>query len=73
MTLNVLSKTGDFVANYNFVYGYLQGDFDMNGKSKYDNPDDDKNMLFYQVLFYPLNANYISNFNFITEQVPPRK
>ncbi len=62
----------DFVANYNFVHGYLQGDYDLNGKSKYDNPDDDKNMLFYQVLFYPLNTNYTSNFNFITEQVPPK-
>ncbi|MBK8622860.1 MAG: Ig-like domain-containing protein [Saprospiraceae bacterium] len=62
----------DYVANYNFVHGYLQGDYDLNGKSKYDNPDDDKNMLFYQVLFYPLNANYTSNFNFITEQVPPK-
>ena len=62
----------DFVANYNFVHGYLQGDYDLNGKSKYDNPDDDKNMLFYQVLFHPLNTNYTSNFNFITEQVPPK-
>lgn len=71
----VLSYPGnvEFMANYNFVYGYLQGDFDLNGKSKYDNPDDDKNMLFYQVLFHPLNVNFISNFNFITEQVPPRK
>ncbi|MFZ1702738.1 MAG: Ig-like domain-containing protein, partial [Saprospiraceae bacterium] len=60
----------EFMANFNFVYGYLQGDFDLNGKAKYDNPDDDKNMLFYQVLFHPLNYNFISNFNFIIQQVP---
>ncbi len=63
----------EFIANYNFTYGYHQGDYNLNGKTKYDNPDDDKNMLFYQVLFHPLNTNYISNFNFIIEQVPPKK
>ncbi|MBK8622946.1 MAG: Ig-like domain-containing protein [Saprospiraceae bacterium] len=63
----------EFIANYNFAYGYHQGDFNLNGKTKYDNPDDDKNMLFYQVLFHPLNTNYISNFNFIIEQVPAKK
>lgn len=60
----------EFMANYNFSYGYLQGDIDLNSKSKYDNPDDDKNVLFYQVLFHPLNGSFISNFNFIREQVP---
>lgn len=60
----------DFVANYNFSYGYVQGDIDMNSKVKYDNPNDDKNILFYQVLFHPLNVNFISNFNFISAQVP---
>jgi uncharacterized protein YjdB len=63
----------EFIANYNFAYGYHQGDYNLNGKTKYDNPDDDKNMLFYQVLFHPLNTNYISNFNFIIEQVPAKK
>ncbi|MBK6783589.1 MAG: hypothetical protein IPG79_07405 [Saprospiraceae bacterium] len=61
----------EYIANYNFTYGYLQGDYNLNGKTKYDNPDDDKNMLFYQVLFYPLNTNYMANFDFILEQVPP--
>jgi uncharacterized protein YjdB len=61
----------EYIANYNFTYGYLQGDYNLNGKTKYDNPDDDKNMLFYQVLFYPLNVNYMANFDFIIEQIPP--
>lgn len=37
---------------------------------EYDNPNDDKNMLVAQVLFYPLNANFISNLDFIIEQLP---
>jgi hypothetical protein len=71
----VLSYTSnaEFMANYNFSYGYLQGDYDLNSKSKYDNPDDDKNMLFYQVLFHPLNESFISNFNFIRQQIPDRR
>ena len=66
----VYPTNGDFLANYNFSYGYVQGDIDMNGKVKYDNPNDDKNILFYQILFHPLNVNFISNFNFISQQVP---
>jgi hypothetical protein len=42
----------------------------MNGKSKYDNPDDDKNLLFGQILLYPLNGGLLSNFNFFIEQIP---
>jgi hypothetical protein len=52
------SNTG-FTSNFDFGYGYLQGDFDMNGKAKFDNPDDDKNMLYGQLLFYPLNASVV--------------
>lgn len=63
----------NFVANFNFSYGYFQGDYNMNGKIKYDNPDDDKNYLFYQILFHPLNTNYISNFNGIIHQLPPSR
>ena len=59
-------------ANFDFAYGYLLGDFDMNGKIKFDNPNDDKNMMYVQLLFYPLNLNqgYIANFDFFIEQLP---
>jgi hypothetical protein len=50
--------------------GYFQGDFDLNSKAKFDNPSDDKNMLFSQVLFYPQNEFIIANYNFIIEQLP---
>lgn len=57
--------------NYDFAIGYLPGDFDMNSKAKFDNPNDDKNMLYLQVLFYPLNAPaYLSNYDFLIEQLP---
>ena len=56
--------------NYDFAYGYLQGDFDMNGKAKFDNPNDDKNMLYSQLLLYPLNTGLLSNFDFLIEQLP---
>ncbi len=57
-------------SNFDFGYGYLQGDFDMNGKAKFDNPNDDKNMLYGQLLFYPLNAQLLSNFDHFREQLP---
>lgn len=60
----------NFFTNYDFAYGYHIGDLDMNGKSKYDNPNDDKNMLFGQILFYPLNSQFLSNFDFFIEQIP---
>jgi uncharacterized protein YjdB len=63
------SNTG-FTSNFDFGYGYLQGDFDMNGKAKFDNPDDDKNMLYGQLLFYALNASLLSNFDHFIEQLP---
>jgi uncharacterized protein YjdB len=63
---------GNFNANFDFAYGYMLGDFDMNGKSKFDNPNDDKNMMYIQLLFYPLNINqgFIANFDFFIEQLP---
>ena len=56
-----------------FTLGYYTGDFDMNAKAKYENPNDDKNYLFAQLLFYPLNTTFISNFDFFIEQVPVSK
>ena len=41
----------------------------MDGKIKFDNPDDDKNLFYAQMLFYPLNTQYLSNFDFFIQQV----
>ncbi|MDF1698560.1 MAG: Ig-like domain-containing protein [Saprospiraceae bacterium] len=60
----------NFFTNFDFAFGYQDGDYDMNSKSKYDNPNDDKNMLYGQLLFYPLNAQFLSNFDFFIEQIP---
>ncbi len=68
---NVFGYGGtNFYTNFDFAYGYQTGDYDMNSKSKFDNPNDDKNYLFGQLLFYPLNADFRSNFDFFVEQVP---
>ncbi len=58
-----------FTSNFDFGYGYLKGDFDMNGKAKFDNPNDDKNMLYGQLLFYPLNTQLLSNYDHFREQL----
>ncbi|MGB4841253.1 MAG: Ig-like domain-containing protein [Saprospiraceae bacterium] len=68
-TVSTPSNTG-FTSNFDFAYGYLQGDFDMNSKAKFDNPNDDKNMLYGQLLFYPLNTLLLSNFDHFREQLP---
>ena len=60
----------NFFTNFDFAFGYNDGDFDLNSKTKFDNPNDDKNMLFGQSLFYPLNSQFLSNFDFFIEQVP---
>ena len=67
---DVLFSSPLYLINYDFAIGYYTGDFDMNSKAKYENPNDDKNHLFGQVLFYPLNLNFVSNFDFFIEQVP---
>ena len=45
-------------------------DFDMNGKTKFDNPDDDRNALLIQVVLYPQNAENLTNFAHLIEQLP---
>jgi len=60
----------NFYTNFDFAFGYQQGDYDLNSKAKFDNPNDDKNYLFGQLLFYPLNAEFRSNFDFFIEQIP---
>jgi hypothetical protein len=45
--------------------------WDMDGKAKFDNPNDDRNLLFNGILTYPLNEGYLSNFNFFIQNVVP--
>jgi len=66
---DVLFTSPEFLINYNGTIGYYLGDYDMNSKVKYTNPNDDKNYIFGQLILYPLNSLYISNFNFLIEQV----
>ena len=57
-------------SNFNFAYGYYQGDYNLDGKIKFDNPADDKNMLYAQIIFYPLNFEYLTNFDFFWSKYP---
>jgi len=60
----------NYFTNYHFAFGYHKGDFDMNSKVRYDNPNDDKNMLYGTLLFYQLNSFFQSKFDFFIEQIP---
>jgi len=53
--------------NFTNVYGYYQGDLDMNGQVKYS---DDSNLLFQTIQLYPLNTQGEVNFDFIIAQLP---
>ncbi|MDF1694812.1 MAG: Ig-like domain-containing protein [Saprospiraceae bacterium] len=68
--IDVLFTSPSFLINYDQAYGYLTGDFNMNSKSKYTNPSDDLNYLFSQILLYPLNSSFLSNYNSLIEQIP---
>ena len=63
-------KEFTFQDKYNKAYRYYQGDYNMDRKIKFDNPFDDKNLLYAQILFYPLNNEFLSNFDFFIEQIP---
>lgn len=65
MTLNPLYKL-----DFELSVGYLQGDIDMDGKTKFDNPNDDRNILLVQVVLYSLNTKNITNFAHLIEQLP---
>ena len=42
----------------------------MDGKAKFANPNDDRNYLQGQVIFHPLNVNYVSNLDGMIQQIP---
>jgi len=70
MFINVLFNSPSFLINYDNAYGYLTGDYNMDGKTKFTNPSDDLNYLFSQLLLYPNNTSFLSNFNSMIEQIP---
>lgn len=70
MFVDVLFSSPGFLINYNNAYGYMTGDYNLNGKTKYTNPSDDLNYLFSQLLLYPNNTSFLSNYNSLIEQVP---
>jgi hypothetical protein len=64
------AELGKFNAiNFYNAFGYSQSDFNLDDKSKFDNPIKDKNTLFSQIIF-PHNENVLSNCNFFIEQIP---
>jgi len=65
MTLNPMFKL-----DFQLSVGYLQGDIDMNGKAKFDNPNDDRNLYAVQVVLYDQNEKNIANFAHLVEQLP---
>lgn len=56
-----LTQRSNVVLGYNCLYA---GDFDGNRRIKFTNPNDDQNLLFFDVLAYPENSASSSNFNF---------
>ncbi|MFZ1703295.1 MAG: hypothetical protein WAT79_03055 [Saprospiraceae bacterium] len=56
-----LAQKPDVVPGYMSLWA---GDLDGNGRLKFVNPNDDQNLLFFELLSYPDNIGFVSNFNF---------
>jgi hypothetical protein len=65
-----LNLNPDYKVNYSGSVGYLQSDFDMNGQAKFTAPDDDRNLVLEQVLFYSQNTQTRTNFVHLVQQLP---
>lgn len=59
-----------YMVNYTGSVGYLQADYDLNGQSKFTSPEDDRNYVLEQVLFYEQNTEVRTNFVHLVEQLP---
>lgn len=57
-----LAQKNKVIQGYNALWA---GDFDSNGRVKFTNPNDDQNILYFEVLAYPLNISNTSNYNFV--------
>jgi hypothetical protein len=56
--------------HYDFAHCYFKGDYNMDGKAKYANPNDDRNYLQGQIIYHPLNTKFISNLDGVIQQIP---
>ncbi len=56
--------------NFNKAFGYAPGDMDMDSRSKYINPNDDKNYLSYAIRSYPNNLEGNNSYKYALQQVP---
>lgn len=56
-----LSQRSNLILGYQSLWA---GDFDGNRRIKFTNPNDDQNLLFFDVLAYPENSATSSNYNF---------
>lgn len=65
-----LSQNPQYRVSFTNSVGYLQGDYDMDGRSKFNFPDDDRNLILNQVLSYPQNDDVRTNFGHLIEQIP---
>jgi len=62
-----LAMTSAVKVGYRAMWG---GDFDASGKIKYDNPNDDLNVLYFNVFTYPNNPTGNVNFDFAYGYLP---
>jgi len=59
-----------YKVTFNGSVGYLQSDYDMSGKVKFTPPEDDRNLVLEQVLFYSQNTEVRTNFGNLIQQIP---
>ncbi len=72
MQANVVNYPGNTnrATSFDLAYGYIQGDYDMNSKAKFDSPNDDNIYLMSQVVNYPLNTDHATSFDLLIQQLP---
>ena len=56
------SSNATYRGSFDSAIGYFNSDFNLNSKSKFDNPFDDTNLLYSQIFFYPNNNQLLINF-----------
>ncbi len=64
------SPNSEYRSSYDSAIGYFNSDYNLNSKTKFDNPFDDTNFLYGQVFFYPNNVKLHLNYASIIAQLP---
>jgi len=68
---NILLDGGNQLEALNFTAkGYYMGDLNMDGETKYDGAQNDRLLIQYFILTYPLNTEKLRNYNDMLEQLP---